>query len=161
MKKNFSAILLLVLCILTACSAPSKPNKMERMLEKVEQRLGEEYEKQAVTKVYDFSFTNGHGNTFMMYICVTTYFAADPEAVTGLDRAALSAVFDPENTPLQREFTVSGHSAAIYQDDDHTYLCWTTSPEASGVMEYAPGTITEEEALRIVRSVYEVPNPAK
>jgi len=161
MKKNLSAIFLLALCILTACSALLEPNKMEQMLEKVEQGLGEESEKQAVTKVYDFAFTNSHGNTFMMYICAATYFAADTETVTGLDKAALSAVFDPENTPPQKEFTVSGHSAAIYQDDDHTYLCWTTSPEASGVLKYAPGTITEEEALRIVRSVYEIPNPAK
>jgi len=157
--KKLSAIFLLALCILTACSAPSEPNEMEQMLEKVEQGLGEEYEKQSVTKVYDFEFTNGQGRTLTMYICATTYFAADPEAVTGLDKAALSAVFDPENTPLQKEFTVSGHSAAIYQDDAHTYLCWTTSPEASGVVEYTPGTITEEEALRIVRSVYEGPNP--
>ncbi len=143
--KKLSAIFLLVLCILTACSAPSEPNKMEQILEKVEQKLGEEYEKQTATKVHDFAFTNGHGNTFTLYICVTTYFAENPETVTGLDRAALSAVFDLENTPLQREFTVNGHPAAIYQDDDHTYLCWTTSPEASGVVEYVPGTITEEE----------------
>lgn len=161
MKKKLSAILLLALCILTACSAPSEPNEMERMLEKVEQGLGGEYKKQSVTKVYDFAFTDNQGNTLTMYICVTTYFAADPEAVTGLDRAALSAVFDPENTPLQKEFTVNGHSAAIYQDDEHAYLCWTTSPEASGVVEYAPGTLTEEEALRVVRSVYERPNPGE
>ncbi len=159
--KKISATFLLALCILTACSVPSEPNEMEQMLENVEQGLGEEYEKQSVTKVYDFEFSNDQGNTLIMYICATTYFAADPEAVTGLDMAALSAVFDPESTTLQKEFTVSGHSAAIYQDDDHTYLCWTTSPEASGILEYAPGTISEEDALRIVRSVYEGPNPEK
>lgn len=159
MKKKLSATLLLALCILTACSAPSEPNEMEQMLDKVEQGLGEDYEKQAVTRVYDFTYVNEQGNTLIMYLCITTYFAANPETVTGLDKAALSAVFDPESTPLQKEFTVSGHSAAIYQDDGHTYLCWTTSPEASGIMEYAPGTVTEEEALRIVRSVYKGPNP--
>lgn len=158
MKKKLAAFLLLSLCIFTACTS-SEPDEMAQILEQMELTLGENYEKQTVTKVYDFEFANSQDDTMILHLCLTTYFAANPETVTGLDKAALSAVFDPESTPLQKEFTVSGHSAAIYQDDGHTYLCWTTSPEASGIMEYAPGTVTEEEALRIVRSVYKGPNP--
>lgn len=79
MKKKLSATLLLALCILTACSAPSEPNEMEQMLDKVEQGLGEDYEKQAVTRVYDFTYVNEQGNTLIMYLCITTYFAANPE----------------------------------------------------------------------------------
>lgn len=37
--KKLSAILLLALCILTACSAPSEPNEMEQILDKVEQAV--------------------------------------------------------------------------------------------------------------------------
>lgn len=158
MKKKLAAFLLLSLCIFTACTS-SEPDEMAQILEQMELTLGENYEKQTVTKVYDFEFTNSQDDTMILHLCLTTYFAANPETVTGLDKAALSAVFDPESTPLQKEFTVSGHSAAIYQDDGHTYLCWTTSPETGGIMEYAPGTVTEEEALRIVRSVYKGPNP--
>lgn len=160
MKKKL-ATLLLALCIFTACSSPAEQDEMEQMLQKVEQALGEDYEKQIVTKVYDFEFINDQDDMMILHLCLTTYYGADPEDVTGLNTAALSAVFDLEGAQLQKEFTVSEHPAAIYQDETHAYLCWTSSPETSAVLDHTPGAISEENALRIVQSVYKYPNREK
>lgn len=160
MKKKL-ATLLLALCIFTACSAPSEPNEIEQILDNVEQAISEDFEKQTVTEVCNFELVNDQDDTMILHLCFTTYYGADPKDITGLNTAALSAVFDLENAQLQKEFSVSEHPAAIYQDETRAYLCWTSSPEASAVLEHTPGSIREEDAFRIVQSVYEHPGQEK
>ena len=158
MKKITFIILLLIVCSLTACSSHSDTrNEIQAMAENIEEAIGEEWEKQRVTEVTDYILTNAQGDTLVFYFCETTYYTADPALVTGLDTAALTAVFSPEDLILYKEWVIKRHPAAIYQGPERSYLCWTSSPEATGIMEFSTGAITDEEAYKIVESVYAVP----
>ena len=158
MKKKLWLICLLVLCLFTACaSASEESGELDRAAEQIQQALPGGFEKIAQTDVYDYVFSSEDGSEMILHLCITTYDDESAVNITGLDIAAISAVFDAANTALVKEFTASGHSAAIYQGETCNYLCWTTSAQASAVMEYDPDSISEEEAMRIVQSVYEVP----
>lgn len=155
MRKKYCTIFLAAFCIFTACSSQPKVSEIEQQLNQIEQALGDNYKKQSVTKVTDYLLTNTQGGAMVLHLCLTTCYEADPADVTGLDENAISAVFDPESAELQKAFTAGGHSAAIYHGDTRAYLCWTSSPEATGILEYDVGTVTEDEAIRIVESVYQ------
>lgn len=155
MEKRQFAILALTLCTLTACFSPSKPDKLEQAVEQIAQALDTGYEKQSATEVYRFHYSDGNGGRIVYHLCLTTYYAADPESVIGLDTDAISAVLDLENTPAEKELEVNGKPAVICQKDARTYLCWTISPEVSAILEYSPEAVSEEEALRIAQSVRE------
>lgn len=159
MKKLLTLLLLLTLCLFTACTSPAEPDELDKTAEQIEQALPEEYIKQSETQVYDFTFSDGQNGNMVYYICLTTYYEASPASVVGLDTNAISAVFDAEHTPVLREFEVSGHSAAIYQGENCRYLCCTSTPEASMVLEYDPDTLSEEDAIKVMESVFS--NPAK
>lgn len=111
---------------------------------------------EAVTDIYPFTLSDKAGSTITIYICQTRYH---PETiqVTGLNVDAISSVFDIENTVLQKEFDTYGHPAAIYQGKNHSYLCWTASPNVSGVLEYETGSISEDDLIKIAESVYQNP----
>ena len=68
---------------------------------------------------------------------------------------AFSAVFDLGNAVLIRELDICGRAAAIYQETDQNYLCCTLSPATSVVLEYAPDTLSEDDAVHILRSIYD------
>ena len=161
MKRNTLIILILLLAALTACSAKPEKSEVEVVFEQIEAAVYdavEGIEKQSVTKVMKFPFTDGERVSMIIYICTTTYYAQDPSTVTGLNTDAISAVFDLDSAELLEEFTVEGYSAAIYQCGDWNYACWTTDPEATGVMQYDPDAISLEDVHKTVESVYIPPD---
>lgn len=159
MQIKLCCIFLMVLILFTACSAEkiAEPDELDQAASQIEEALPEEYKKISQTEVYDFVFSNDNDSTLVFHLCKTTYSESAPESISGLDIHAISAIFDAENTPVVKEFEVDGFPAAIYQGETCNYLCWTSSPEASGVLEYDPSVITEEDALHIVQSVYHIP----
>ena len=132
---------------------PIPQDEMIAMLEQVENALGEEWEKQTVTKVSDLVYSNDEGNTIVYHVCTTTYYEADFTEQTGLNTDAISTVISPNEAESYRECTVSGLPAAIYQKDGRAYLCWTIMPELSCVIEYDPAVESEEDMLRMAESV--------
>lgn len=159
MKKKLFALLLFISFLFTACSVHSEEDALNKALDKFERALGDEFVKQSETEVYDFAFEHQDGSTMVYYICQTTYYAADPDEGTGLNTAAMQAVFDWENTLLLKELTIAEHPAAYYQGETHSYLCCTPSPETTLILEYDPESISEEDAFRVIHSVFVNPNP--
>ena len=159
MKHNLLILFLFLTVFLTACSA-TQENELSKTLTQVEDALEdtlEDAEKLSVTKVLTATFSDDRGNPLVLYFCTTTYYAQDPSTVTGLNTEAISAVFDPGSAVLLEEFTVEGHPAAIYQGAEWNYACWTSSPEATGIMRYDPDVVSLEDVHRTVESVYVQP----
>ena len=132
---------------------PIPQDEMIAMLEQVENALGEEWEKQTVTKVSDLVYSDNQGNDIIYHICTTTYFEADINEQSVLNTSAISAVIDPDEAESCRECTVGGLPAAIYQKDGQAYLCWTIRPELSCIIEYDPAVESEEDMFRMAESV--------
>ena len=158
MKKKICFIATIgIVCILfftiMLVKRPTPRDKMIAMLEQVENALGEEWEKQTVTKVSDLVYSDDQGNNIIYHICTTTYYEEDIKKQTVLNTSAISAVIDPDEAESFRECTVSGLPAAIYQKDGQAYLCWTIMPELSCVIEYNPAVESEEDMLRMAESV--------
>ena len=146
-------ILLVLAVSIVMANRPSPQEEMMDMLNRVENALGEEWKKQTVTKVSDLVYSDDEGNTIVYHVCTTTYYEADSTEQTGLNTYAISAVISPDEAESYRECTVSGLPAAIYQKDGRAYLCWTIMPELSCVIEYDPTVESEEDMLRMAKSV--------
>lgn len=158
MKMKLLMPLLLIACVLCACSAPPEADPLKQMSENVQQAIPEDFEKQTETEVYTFQFTNSTGAELTYHICLTSYAESQSSNISGFHADAVRGIFDPDTAQLEKEFAISDHPAALYQLDDDSYLCCTSSPEASVVLEYPAGSISEEDAIRIIQSVYEGAN---
>lgn len=159
MKKKMwlfiAAVCILVVLAFTIIIAnrPTPQDEMMDMFNRVEKSLGDEWEKQTVTKVSDLVYSDAEGNTIVYHICTTTYYEVDSAKQTGINTDAISAVISPNEAESCRECTVSGLPAAIYQKDGRAYLCWTIIPELSCVIEFDPVVESEEDMLRMAESV--------
>ena len=106
------------------------------------------------TEVYDFTFTDPQGNRMVYYICLTTYDAPLPQEELTLDTEALEAVFSPEDASLLKTLTIADHPAAYYQGTQWTYLCCTTSPQTTVVLQYDPNVLSDETAFQVIQSIF-------
>ena len=155
MKIRLMLILLLIIVLLSACASPSPESGPEEMLEQIGQALPDGYEKQSVTEVFDLTYTDSSGQTMVYYFCSTTYHAGYPGSVTGLDTDAVSAVFDLEDAFLQLELDIQGYPAAVYALDGCHYLCCTSSPESTLILKYNPDSVSQDDAVKTIRSAFE------
>ncbi|MBR4291428.1 MAG: hypothetical protein IKT52_12450 [Oscillospiraceae bacterium] len=146
-------ILLVLVGAITFANRSTPEDEIMDMLNRVENALGNEWEKQTVTKVSDLVYSDNKGNTIVYHVCITTYFGADTSEQTGLNIDAISAIIPPDEAESYRECTVSKLPAAIYQKDGRAYLCWTIIPELSCVIEYDPAVESEEDMFRMAESV--------
>ena len=146
-------MLLVLVAVIIFVNRPTPQDKIMDMLNRVENALGDEWEKKTVTEVSDLVYSDGEGNNIIYHVCLTTYCGIEAIAQTGLNADAISAVISPDEAESCRECTVSGLSAAIYQKDGQAYLCWTIMPELSCVIEYDPAAESEEDMLRMAESV--------
>ena len=148
-----TCILLVLAVVIIFANRPTPRDEMMEMLNRVENALGDEWEKQTVTEVSDLVYSDGEGNNIIYHVCLTTYYGVEATAQTGLNTDAISAVISLDEAESCRECTVSGLPAAIYQKDGRAYLCWTIMPELSCVIEYNPAVESEEDMLRMAESV--------
>lgn len=146
-------VLLAFITVFFLANHPTPESEMLDMLNRVEGALGEEWKKQTVTEVSDFVYSDDEGNTIVYYVCVTTYYEADPDEQNGLNPDAIAAVINPDEAESCWECTVSDLPAAIYQQDGRAYLCWTILPELSCVIEYDPAVESEADIFRMAESV--------
>ncbi len=146
-------MLLILVVVIIFVNRPTPQDKIMDMLNRVENALGDEWEKKTVTEVSDLVYSDGEGSNIIYHVCLTTYYGVEATAQTGLNTDAISAVISPDEAENCRECTVSGLPAAIYQKDGQAYLCWTIMPELSCVIEYNPAVESEEDMLRMAESV--------
>lgn len=146
-------ILLVLAVAIIFVNRPTPQDEMMDILNRMENALGDEWEKQSVTEVSNIAYSDEEGNTIIYHVCVTKYYGVDAAKQTGLNTDAISAVISPDEAESWRECTVSDLPAAIYQKDGRAYLCWTIMPEFSCVIEYDPTAESEEDMLRMAESV--------
>ena len=146
-------ILLVLAVAIIFVNRPTPQDEMMDILNRMENALGDEWEKQSVTEVSNIAYSDEEGNTNIYHICVTKYYGVDAAKQTGLNTDAISAVISPDEAESWRECTVSDLPAAIYQKDGRAYLCWTIMPEFSCVIEYDSTAESEEDMLRMAESV--------
>ena len=121
-------------------------------VEEVMQKEDPDFKALGYTEVTQVSFEQTNGHDIQYYYCGTTYFDEIP-ALTGVHLEAIKGVVDPALAESSREAKVLDYDAVIYALDGREYLCWSISPEDSCVLEYIPGTISEDDLRMMAESV--------
>lgn len=125
----------------------------EKMIERLENALGDEYKKQSMTELAaTLQYGDDERNTINYYILKTTYYEADPANVTGLNTCAIGLIVDTQTAERQLEMKIQDWDAALYRTDTLSYLCWTYSPEVSYILEYNADVIPDEEIIKMAES---------
>ena len=123
--------------------------KMENALKEVD----EDYACKSLSKVTPFSYTDSEGNIITYYCCQTTYLADEYGENTGLNTDAIGMVIDFTQIQNRRECKVNAYNAFQCEMGEHSYLCWTISPEISCVIEYSADVNDEADIFRMAESV--------
>lgn len=157
-KKRFgiAAIIIigvLLLFFLTVDWKTVKEDDANKMIERIENALGEEYKKQSMTELAaTIQYGDKEGHTINYYILKTTYYEADPTEVTGLNTNAISLIVNPETAESCIEMKIQDWDAALYKTDTLSYLCWTDTPEVSYILEYDPDAVADKEIIKMAES---------
>ena len=104
------------------------------------------------TEVKNVSYEIKGGGDIQYYFCKTTYFDEVPE-LNGVHLEAVQSIVDIDNAEDSKETKILEYDAVIYTLNEHEYLCWTISPEISCVLEYTPGTVSDEDIRLMAESV--------
>jgi len=126
--------------------------KNVRRVEEVMQKEDPDFKALGYTEVTQVSFEQTNGHDIQYYYCGTTYFDEVPE-LTGVHLDAIKGVVDPALAESSRDTKVLDYDAIIYALDGREYLCWSISSEDSCVLEYIPGTISEDDLWMMAESV--------
>ena len=167
MKKKllwgFGSIILIVLVILYAWryikvrNSQTDPNwKLTQQIYNMENALkevDEDYDCKSVSKVTPFTYTDSEGNSIVYYCCQTTYIEDEYGETTGLNTDAIGMVIDFAQIQNRRDCRVNGYDAFRCEIGEHSYPCWTISPEISCVIEYSADVIGEADIFRMAKSV--------
>lgn len=157
-KKRFgiAAIIIigvLLLFFLTMDRKTVKEDDANKMIERIENALGEEYKKQSMTELAaTIQYGDKEGHTINYYILKTTYYEADPTEVLGLNTDAISLIVNPETAESCIEMKIQDWDAALYKTDTLSYLCWTDTPEVSYILEYDPDAVADKEIIKMAES---------
>ena len=160
-KRIHGMFLILSLAFITAgCATKPEHSSPEEFIEYVsrveaaaDKVIGDEMPKQTKTLVIPVTWEDADGNDVIYRIIQTTYYNADPAEVTGLNVDAIKEIIDPDEAESSRDCRINDDPGAWYEKDNRVYLCWTDTPEYSFVLEYSPGTLTEDEAVKMAESV--------
>lgn len=134
-----------------------KRNTLEEDLLKIEEALGDDYQKQSVTTI---AATLTYGNPdnaaeIHYHILKTDYYEQDASEITGLNTTAFGILFPAELMDSCEEMMIQEWPAALYKNGEMAYLCWTYSPEISYVLEYKPAEVPDSEIIRMAESAEE------
>lgn len=127
-------------------------DEFEAAAGRLEEALGDEWEKQKEVRIQPMTYSDGTGETITHYIIQTTFYGEEPDDMEGVD-PVVEEVVDMESVESQKNCTVSGRAALLCTGEDYAYLCWTISPQCSMVIEYNPAAIPEDEVFKMAESV--------
>lgn len=117
------------------------------------QRIVDNAQLASLTEVRSYEITR-HNNPSIYYYCtITSYLSEEYSENSGLNKEALSAVIDVDSLENRHDCKVGDWEAVMGEKDGLHYLCWTYSPKYSCVFEYAEGSVSEEDLLRMAESV--------
>lgn len=123
-----------------------------KRIEAAMQETDPDFKALGYTEVSNISYAIKGGGDVQYYLCETTYFNEIPE-LDGVHLEAIRGIIDPDMAEDSRESKVLDYDAIIYTLNGREYLCWTISPEISCVLEYTPGTISDEDIRLMAESV--------
>ncbi len=123
-----------------------------KRIEEAMQEVDPDFKSLGYTEVTKISYEIEGGGDIQYYYCKTSYFDEIPE-LTGVHLEAIRGVIDPDMAENSREAEVLDYDAIIYTLEGREYLCWSLSPEDSCVLEYTPGTISEDDLWMMAESV--------
>ena len=123
-----------------------------KRIEEALQEVDPDFKSLGYTEVTQISYDHEDGYDIQYYFCKTTYFDEIPE-LTGVHLEAIRGVIDPDTAESSRDTKVLDYDAIIYTLEDREYLCWSLSPEDSCVLEYTPGTISDDDLWTMAESV--------
>ena len=161
MKRKIFITVLAVILVLSAVIGGLHIKKLssanaetpENIMERVELALGDEYKKQMETVVAGtIKYADKKGNEIKYHILKTTFYEADPSEVVGFHVDSLGVLFDPAGARACEEMMIKEWSAARYEFEGVSYLCWTDTPEVSYILEYNPEAVADSEILKMAES---------
>ena len=153
MKKSRIPAFLLVAAGVLLSMFSCKDEMSEREQAKADiQKEDPDFKALGYTEVTQVSYAQTNGHDIQYYYCGTTYFDEIPE-LTGVHLDAIKSVVDPALAESSRAAKVLDYDAIIYALDGREYLCWSISSEDSCVLEYIPGTISEDDLWMMAESV--------
>ncbi len=162
MKKKLIISLIVVIFVLGvafAIGALVKENKdtpqdmINRIESAIKEVLGDDVKKKTETVVAGtLKYADKEGNEINYHILKTTYYEADPSEVAGINVDALRVLINPDSANSCKKMKIKNWDAALYEFDEHSYLCWTDTPEISYVLEYSPEAVPDEEIVKMAES---------
>lgn len=117
-----------------------------------------EAEKTGEFRAEPISYLCADGSTIHYYCCHTTYFTDPAPEYSGLDMSAFELMIDYPAIENRRSCEVNGLEAFQCKIGERAYLCWTISPTMSCVIEYAAGSISDEDIFQMAEIVQEPDN---
>ncbi len=132
----------------------TKANFLEnaKRIEAAMQEVDPDFKALGYTEVTNLPYDIKGGGDVQYYFCKTTYFNEIPE-LDGVHLEAIRGIIEPDIAEDSRESKVLDYDAIIYTLNGREYLCWTISPEISCVLEYTPGTVSDEDIRIMAESV--------
>ena len=115
--------------------------------------MDEDYECKSISKVTPYTYVNPDWNTIVYYCCQTTYISDQYGDNTGLNTDAIGMVIDFAQIKNRRDCKINAYDAFQCEMGEHSYLCWTISPEISCVIEYSADVNDEADIFHMADSV--------
>lgn len=122
---------------------------MENALKEVDAN----FECKSLSKVTPYTYVDSSGNMITYYCCQTTYISDEHEENTGVNTDAIGMVIDFAEIENKRHCKANENNAFQCEMGEHSYLCWTVSPEISCVIEYNAEIVDEADIFRMAESV--------
>lgn len=108
-----------------------------------------------ITVIRSEFLSEENGSVVTLYMCISE----DGKQIDGLNIDVLSEVIDFRKIISEERFEVCGYPCGIFHGEGISYACWTTSLEASGIMEYDPSYVSREQVVKVIESVYKQSEP--
>lgn len=162
MNRKLWILILMIAASLSMFSCEDEMSKYEKTkinfldnvkrIEEAMQEVDPDFKSLGYTEVTKISYEIEGGGDIQYYYCKTSYFDEIPE-LTGVNLQSIRGVIDPDTAENSRNTKVLDYDAIIYTLEGREYLCWSLSPEDSCVLEYTPGTISEDDLWMMAESV--------
>lgn len=103
----------------------NSPNTSEEAISKVEDVLGEEYQRRSMTEIVaTFVYEKqNEADRIHYYVMKMTYYEEEPAEDLGLHTEAFAVLFPVELMESCEEMKIQNWDAALYKKGDAAYLC--------------------------------------
>ena len=152
-KRTFFLPLLLAL-FLTACGEENQPQEPSAMFDRVDAALQSQgYERESVTRVVTAVLADEQGNEILYHYCETSFFGEIPSDFPLPNLSAIQAVVEEDKIQSTEVCKVCALDALRYRTKDGSFLCWSTDPEHTLVIQYDPSAVTDAEIMTMAESL--------